>query len=65
MTPDTSTSGGTAVERQIIQLKDQVRNRSEQQEQRILRAISVLQEEVAQVKSTLDEQIKKDGEESD
>jgi len=64
LTPDTSSSGGTVVERQIIQLRDQVRNRSEQQEQRILRAISVLQEDIAQVKSTLDEANKK-GEESD
>ena len=66
LTPDTSTGGGTVVERQITQLKDQVKNRTEQQEQRILRAISLLSEDVAAIKSTMDEQQKlKENEESD
>lgn len=42
LTPDTSTTGGTVVERQLQQLKDQIKNRSDQQEQRILRAINNL-----------------------
>lgn len=46
LTPDTSTGGGTVVERQIAQLKEMVKNISEQQEARVLRAIASVNEDV-------------------
>jgi len=64
LTPDTATSGGTVVERQIQQLKDQMKNRSEQQEQRIIRAIGLLSEDVASLKQTLEDSNKKVEEDS-
>ena len=65
LTPDTSTGGGSLVERAIQQLKDQFANRSDAQEQKILRAINLLSEDVANLKSTIEEATKKDEEESD
>lgn len=64
LTPDTSTGGGSLVERAIQQLKDQFANRSDAQEQKILRAINLLSEDVANLKSTIDEAAKHE-EESD
>ena len=55
LTPDTSTGGGSLVERAIQQLKDQFENRSDAQEQKILRAIGLLSEDVANLKSSIDE----------
>ena len=66
LTPDTSTGGGTAVERSIQQLKDQVKNLSDSSEQRVLRQISLLSEDVASVKTQLEEALKRgEDEESD
>jgi len=65
LTPDTSTSGGTAVERQITQLKEQIKNNSEAQEQKIVRKIDGLAEDVAALKSLMEEALKKDEDEDE
>ena len=65
LTPDTSTSGGTAVERQITQLKEQIKNNSEAQEQKIVRKIDGLAEDVAALKSLIEEASKKEEDEDE
>lgn len=55
LTPDTSTSGGSPVERQITQLKDQFATRADLQESKILRAISDLDEQVTSIKAGMEE----------
>ena len=55
LTPDTSTSGGTVVERQIQQLKDQFATRTDEQETNILRSIGGLQEDINTLKSHMGE----------
>ena len=65
LTPDTSTSGGTAVERQITQLKEQIKNNSEAQEQKIVRKIDGIAEDVAALKSLMEEATKKDEDEDE
>lgn len=59
LTPDTSTGGGSVIERSIQQLKDQFSNQMESQEQKVLRAIGLLSEDVANLKSTVEEAAKK------
>ena len=65
LTPDTSTGGGSLVERAIQQLKDQFANRSDAQETKILRAINQLSEEQQNLKSIIEESLKKDEDDSD
>ena len=65
LTPDTSTGGGSLVERAIQQLKDQFANRSDAQETKILRAINQLSEERQNLKSIIEEANKKDEDDSD
>jgi hypothetical protein len=63
LTTDTSTSGGSLVERQISQLKEMVKTQSEASEARVLRAIGAVQEEVQTLAVTVAEINKKGGEE--
>lgn len=65
LTTDTSTSGGTVVERQIAQLKEMVKTNSEASEARVLRAISQVQEEVQTLAISVAELGKKDEEDND
>ena len=55
LTPDNATQSNSALERQITQLKDYVEDRAETSDQKILRAISLLSEDVASIKSQFDE----------
>ena len=54
LTPDTSTSGGSPMERQLTQLKEQSATRSDVLESKILRAIGELDESVTSIKAEIE-----------
>lgn len=55
LTPDTSTSGGTVVERQLAQLKELIKSNADSQEARILRAIGEVKEDVSNLSLNVEE----------
>mmetsp|Transcript_220 Transcript_220/g.322 ORF Transcript_220/g.322 Transcript_220/m.322 type:complete len:99 (-) Transcript_220:162-458(-) len=65
LTTDTSTGGGTVVERQIAQLKEMVKTGMDAQESRIIRAIGAVQEDVATLGISVAELNKRAGDAED